>query len=199
MEAPHGVGFIVEFNSLPNSPLAVPTIAEEAEQGKQVPALREQSSVALYPRRHQVLRTNAPDLVLVECSQGWSLGKGGGGLCVADMETGSSTPIEQKIGKTIFLRIPCSQSVGTGTHSHQLDLEAEAGRAHPPQPSLVVRAGEDRTVLEVSPEALGPSREPGPRAFPARTVLPRGLALFLVPQHPILTLGPSQKFCEPPN
>ena len=67
----------MEFHSLLNSPLAVPTIAEEAEQGKQVPALRKQSSVALDPRRHQVLRTNAPDLVLVECSQGWSLGKGG--------------------------------------------------------------------------------------------------------------------------
>lgn len=118
---------------------------------------------------------------------------------MADMETGSSTPVEQKIGKTIFLRIPCSQSVGTGTHSHQLDLEAEVGRAHPPQPSLAVRAREDSMVPEVSPEALGPSREPGPRAFPARTALPSGLALLLVPQHPSLTLDPSQKFCEPPN
>ena len=116
-----------------------------------------------------------------------------------DMEIGSPTPTEQKIGKTIFLRIPCSQSAGTGTHSHQLDLEAEVGRAHLSQPSLVARAREDSMVIEVSPEALGPSREPGPHAFPARTVLPCGLALFLVPQHPSLTLGPSQTFCEPPN
>ena len=68
------------------------------------------------------------------------------------------------------------------------------GRAHLSQPSLIVRAGEDSMVLEVSLEALGASREPGSRAFPARTVLPCGLALFLVPQHPSLTLGPSQKF-----
>ena len=79
---------------------------------------------------------------------------------MADMETGSPTPTEQKTGKTIFLRIPCSQSAGMGTHSHQLDLEAEVCRAHLSQTSLVVTAGEDSMVLEVSPEALGPSREP---------------------------------------
>lgn len=66
----------VELNSLPNSLLAVPTTVG-GQQGKQDPALREQRSVGVYPRRHQVLRTNAPDLVLVECSQDWSLGKGG--------------------------------------------------------------------------------------------------------------------------
>ena len=65
-----------ELNSLPNSLLAVPTTAG-GQQGKQDPALREQRSVGLYLQRHQVLRTNAPHLVLVECSQDWSLGKGG--------------------------------------------------------------------------------------------------------------------------
>lgn len=103
------------------------------------PSTREQRSVALYPQRHQVLRTNARSGPGRECSQDWSLGKGG--RVWQTWKTRLTNPTEQKAGKTIFLRVPCSQSAGMGTHSHQLDLEAEVGRAHLLQTSLVVTAG----------------------------------------------------------
>lgn len=51
-----------------------------------------------------------------------------------------------------------------------------------------------------SPKVPGPSGEPRQRGFPARTVPPCGLALFLAPQHAASrTPGPAQKFCEPSN
>lgn len=191
---------LVELNSFPRGPSSYPTHCwlyqlQSEKQSKVNGAQRseELGSVTVYPPRRQVLSTNVTRVVFVGCSQGWGLGKG---------------------WVTVNRVINPRWAENWKNHMSQNPLQPECrhGSSFSPTRTGRKRAGvthrdpASRCALAKMawlwrsfPEALGLSGEPGQRVFPARTVPPCGLALLLAPQHPSLTLGPSQKFREPPN
>lgn len=162
---------LVELNSFPRGPSSYPTHCwlyqlQSEKQSKVNGAQRSEQhgSVTVYPPRRQVLSTNVTHVVFVGCSQGWGLGKGWVRKGMSYCKPGHQPPLGRKLEKphvseSLTARVQAWELIFTNQNW------TEAGRGHPPGPSLTVCAGEDGMVLAVIPWSPGPERGAGAAGF----------------------------------